>query len=209
MTRRNITLGLCLTLLMGLAAMSTSAQKGERWRERQARKAAAQQQKAEQKKAESNAGAKGQPNPRQMAGLPPTWVGSLREMPPEERERFMQNNERFQSLPPQRQQQIRENLQKWDRLAPEQQDRIRATERILEQATPEQREHFQNDIVPKLAQMAPDRRQRVLGHWRRLQGMTPAEQQAALNNPRFMPGLSPDEQATVRDLNSMGIPPPQ
>lgn len=213
MLHRNITLGLCLVLLTGLGAQPASAQTGEQWRQRQARRAAAQQQKAEQKnKAESNGGAggeKGQPNPRQMAGLPPTWVGNLREMPPEERERFMQNNERFQNLLPQRQQQIRQNLQKWDRLTPEQKDRIRATERILEQATPEQREHFQNEIVPKLAQMAPERRQRVLGHWRRLQGMTPAEQQTALNDPKFMPGLGPDEQATVRDLNSMGIPPPQ
>src|ERR1039458_2320535 len=108
-----------------------------------------------------------------------------------------------------RQEQIRQTLQKWDRVTPEQKDRIRATERILEQATPEQREHFQNDIVPNLAQMTPERRQRVLGHWRRLQGMTPAEQQAALNDPRFMPGLTPEEQATVRDLNSIGIPPPQ
>ncbi|MFZ1206212.1 MAG: DUF3106 domain-containing protein, partial [Candidatus Acidiferrales bacterium] len=76
-------------------------------------------------------------------------------------------------------------------------------------ATPEQREHFRDDIVPRLAQMPPDRRARVLNHWRRLQGMTPEEQQATLNDPRFMPGLSPDEQATVRDLAALGAPPSQ
>ena len=54
---------------------------------------------------------------------------------------------------------------------------------MLEQTTPEQREHFQNDIVPKLEQMQPERRQRVINHWRRLQVMTPEEQQAALHNP--------------------------
>jgi type II secretory pathway pseudopilin PulG len=209
--RRNTILGLGLALIAGLSAQSASGQGGERWRERQARRAAAQQQKAAQRKASENGAneAKGPANPRQMAGLPPTWVENLREMPPEERDRFLQNNEKFKNLPPQRQQQVLQNLHKWDQLTPAQKDRIRATERILEQATPEQREHFQNDIVPKLAQMAPERRQRVLAHWRRLQGMSPAEQQAALNDPKFMPGLSPDEQATVRDLNSMGIPPSQ
>jgi hypothetical protein len=39
--------------------------------------------------------------------------------------------------------------------------------------------------------------------------MTPAEQQAAMRDPRFWGNLSPDEQSVVRDLNSIGIPPPQ
>ncbi len=130
-------------------------------------------------------------------------------MRPEDRERFMQNNEKFQNLPPERKQQVINNLQKWDAMPPEQKERIRATERMLEQATPEQREHFQNEIVPKLEQMQPQRRQRVIGHWRRLQVMSSAEQQAALHNPAFWGNLSPDEQSVVRDLNSMGNPPQQ
>jgi hypothetical protein len=133
----------------------------------------------------------------------------MRDMSPEERERFMQNNEKFTNLPPQRQAQIRQNLQKWDALPPEQKERIKATEAALERATPEQREHFQNELVPQLQAMVPERRQRVLGHWRRLQGMTSAEQEAAMRDPRFWGNLSPDEQSVVRDLNSIGIPPPQ
>ena len=198
---------LAFGLVAGLSPQSARAQSGERWRERQAeRREAMREERASKAAAQKD---KGEVNPRAMAGLPPKWVSDLREMPPDDQERFMQNNERFQSLSPERQQQIRQNLQKWNQLNPDQKDRLRATEQMLEQMTPEQREHFQNDLVPKLAQMPPDRRQRVLAHWRMLQGMTPAEQQAALNNPKFMPGLSPDEQATVRDLNSMGSPPPQ
>lgn len=203
---------ICAGLLAGLAPQTARAQNGERWRAWQARReAAAQKQKANEngaRRPNGNNGAR-QPNPRAVAGLPPKWVENLRDMPPDEQERFLQNNEKFQSLPPQRQAQIRQNLQKWNNLSPEQQNRIRATERLLENATPEQREHFQNDIVPKLAQMPPDRRARVLNHWRRLQGLTPEQQQATLNDPRFMPGLSPDEQSTVRDLAALGAPPPQ
>jgi hypothetical protein len=199
-------------VLVGLAPPSASAQNGQRLRAWRARRqaAAAQRAQAREEHPQPNAnGAGHEPNPRAMAGLPPKWVDNLRDMPPDQQERFMQNNEKFQSLAPERQAQIRQNLQKWNKLSPEQQGRIKATERLLENATPEQREHFQNDIVPKLAQMPPDRRARVLNHWRRLQGMTPEEQQATLNDPRFMPGLSPDEQSTVRDLAALGAPPPQ
>jgi hypothetical protein len=185
-----------------------SAQRG-RWRSGRQRQVAdaAQMRKANPNRA--GMGKSAPPSPRAMAGLPPKWVENLRDMSPEEQERFMHNNERFQSLPPQRQEQIRRNLQRWNSLPPEQQNRIRATERMLEQATPEQREHFRNDIVPKLQQMAPERRMRVLNHWRRLQAMTPAEQQAALRDPTFMGNLSPDEQSIVGDLNSLGNHAPQ
>jgi len=211
--RCRFTFVICAGLLLGLGAQTARAQNGERLREWRARRqaAAAARAKASEnaaKKPEANGEAR-PPNPRAEVGLPPKWVDNLRDMPPEQQERFLQNNEKFQSLPPERQQQIRENLQKWNRLPPEQQNRIRATERLLENATPEQREHFRNDIVPRLAQMAPERRARVLNHWRRLQGLTPEQQQAMLNDPRFMPGLSPDEQSTVRDLAALGAPPPQ
>jgi Protein of unknown function (DUF3106) len=197
----NIILGTCLALLAGIAAQPISAQNGERVRERQAERQA--QREAAQKQRKGQAGERG------LVGLPPKFVEKLRDMTPEEREHFMQNNQAFQNLSPERKQQVINNLQKWDAMPPEQQTRIRATERMLEQATPEQREHFQNDIVPKLEQMQPQRRQRVIGHWRRLQLMSPEEQQAALHNPAFWGNLSPDEQSIVRDLNSMGNPPPQ
>ncbi len=202
---RHFILGLSLTLLAGLAARSASAQNGERWRERQE----ARREAAQRRRRNSGGATKGQQSERSAVGLPPKWVENLRDMPPDERARFLENNEKFKNLPPQRQAQIRQNLQNWDQKTPEQKERIRATERMLEQATPEQREHFQNDIVPKLEQMAPLRRGRVIGHWRRLQAMSPAEQEAALHDPAFMGNLSPDEQSIVRDLNSMGNPPAQ
>jgi hypothetical protein len=198
---RTIILGFSLTLLAGLTVQSASAQNGERMRERQAQRQA--RREAVQKQRQGQAGERG------LVGLPPKWVENMRDMSPGDREHFMQNNQAFQNLPPERKDQVIRNLQKWDAMPPEQKERIRATERMLEQATPEQREHFRNDIVPKLEQMPPMRRQRVIGHWRRLQAMSPAEQQAALRDPAFMRNLSTDEQSIVRDLNSMGNPPAQ
>lgn len=215
MRRGTLTLALAFLLLTGLRAQSASAQTGEGWRARQARREAAQQARAnriaqrrnsEQPNANGGAG-KGQPNVRAMAGLPPKWLDNMRDMSPEEQERFMQNNQRFQALPPERQEQIRRNLQKWNSLSPEERNAIRDRERVLEQMSPEQRQYVRNSLLPRWQQLPVQRRQAIRGRLRVLQGMTPAEREAALNDPRFMRGLSPDEQSMLRDLNSLRNPP--
>ena len=156
----------------------------------------------------NNGGAvKGQPNLRGMAGLPPKWVENLRDMPPEEQQRFMQNNRVFQNLPPERQAQIRKNLENWNRLSPEERDAIRERAEILERMTPAQRQYLRNTLLPRWQEMAPERRQVINGRLRILQTMGPAAQQAALADPKFMQGLSLDEQSMLRDLNSFRNPP--
>ena len=153
-----------------------------------------------------NAVPKGQANLRTMAALPPKWVEQLRDMSPEEQERFMQNNQLFQSLPAQRQQQIHQNLQKWNNLSPTERNAIREREHVFESFSPEQRQHLQGEILPKWQQMTPDRRQVIIGRLHTLHSMPPEDREAALNNPRFMQGLSPDEQSVLRDLSSLRNP---
>ena len=133
MRHRVPALALVLGLLMGLGAKPASAQMGERWRERQTRREAAQKARENGAGERPNAnGGAGQHGARNMEGLPPKWVENLRDMPPEDQERFMQNNERFKSLPPQRQEQIRQNLQRWNSLTPEQQDVLKLMRGIVE-----------------------------------------------------------------------------
>jgi len=154
-------------------------------------------------------GQRGQGAERGMAGLPPRWVQNLREMSPEEQERFLDNNRQFQNLPPERQAQIRNNLQKWNQLSPTERNAIRDREYMWEHMSPAQRERIQNDLLPRWQQMPVDRRQLINGRLHTLQGMTPDEREAALNDPRFMQGLSSDEQSMLRDLNSLRNPPNQ
>lgn len=157
----------------------------------------------------ANAGiSKAQPNLRGMDGLPPKWVDNLRDMSPEEQNRFMQNNARFQALPPLRQAQVRKNLENWNRLSPTEQMAIRDRERILERMTPQQRQYIRNVLLPQWQALPPQRRQVINGRLHTLQGMTPAQRQAALDDPRFMQGLSPDEQTVLRSLNSLRNPYP-
>ena len=152
-------------------------------------------------------GKKPQGNGRGLAGLPPRWVDRLRDMSPEEQERFMRNNQRFQNLPPQRQAQIRRNLQMWNRLSPTERNAIRDRERIWEQMSPEQRQYVRNVLVPKWQAMPPERRQVINGRLHVLQGMTTQQAADAMKDPQFLRGLSPEEQSMLRDVYSLRNPP--
>lgn len=148
-------------------------------------------------------------NLRGLAGLPPQWVEKLRNMPPDQQQRFLENSRQFQNLPPQRQQQIRQNLQKWNSLSPQQKEALRQREEVLKNMTPEQRQYLRNTLLPQWQALPPDRRQVINRHLAMLSRLSPETQEAALNDPKFMQGLSPDEQTMLRNLNSLRNPPTQ
>jgi hypothetical protein len=151
----------------------------------------------------------GRPNLHGMVGLPPRWVQNLREMPPEEQERFLQNNRVFQNLAPERQAQIRKNLENWNQLSPEERYAIRERAQVLGRMTPDQRQYLRNTLLPRWQEMPQERRQAINGRLRILQTMGPGAQQSALADPKFTQGLSPDELSMLRDLNSFRNPPQQ
>jgi hypothetical protein len=187
-----------LLLLSGLAAQPASAQARARWR---ARREAAAQRRAEMNGVRRS-------NARAMEGLPPKWLENLRDMPPTEQQKFLENNERFRKLPPQRQEQIRRNLTRWNNLSAEQKQAARSAEEALERMTPEQRAYVRNTLLPEWQALPTTRRQVIRRHLARLNRMNPSIQQAALNDPRFMAGLSPDEREMLRSLNSLRNPAP-
>jgi Protein of unknown function (DUF3106) len=191
-------------LAVGLGAQFASAQNGNEPRGWRARWQAARQVREQG----GGGGGKGQPHVRGIEGLPPVWVQRLRQMPPDEQERFLENNAKFRQLPPERQAQIRQNLDRWNKLTPEQKQDAISREQVLERMTPEQRQYVRNTLLPKWQAMPQDRRQVINRHLAMLRNMSPATQQAALNDPRFVEGLSPDEQSMLRDLNSLRNPPP-
>jgi hypothetical protein len=149
---------------------------------------------------------------RNLMGLPPKWVDRLQSMPPQEQERFMQNNERFKSLPPDRQEQIRRQLGNWNRMTPQQQEDFRRREQALEQMTPEQRRYFIQELGPRFKQLPMERRQAIRRRLNVLSGLSEAQREARLNDPNFLRGLSPDDQKMLRDLSKLRLgavePPP-
>ncbi len=146
---------------------------------------------------------------RAMAGMPPRWMERLREMPPEEQERFMNNNERFQQLPLERQAQIRKRLQHWNSLAPEQRAEVRKREEVWRQMSPEQQRHVREDLLPKWQQLPPERRQAILRRLSALRNLSESERVAKLNDSAFLQGLNPEDRGTLRELAGLrvGTPP--
>jgi hypothetical protein len=153
----------------------------------------------------ANNGANRPGNIRQMEGLPPKAVEKLRDMPPEQQERWMNNNERFRNMTPQQQAQIRRNLQNWNNLTPDQRQEMRERERVLEEMTPAQRQYIRQTLVPQWKSMPPGRRQVMLQHLQQLRGLDDAQRETRLNDPAFVSGLSPDEQNMLRNLSRLRV----
>lgn len=193
-------------LIFWLAAPGAFAQNGQRLRQWWAERQVANQTGANASKGQPPAS--GRPNARGMAALPPKWIERLQDLPPDQQQRFLENNDKFKSLPPERQEQIRRNLDRWNRLTPEQKQQARAAEQAFERMTPEQRQYVRNVLLPKWQALPLERRQAINQHLRMLRNMSPSTQQMALNDPKFLQGLSPDEQSMLRELNSLRNPAP-
>ena len=131
----------------------------------------------------------------------PGFFQQLREMSPEEQERVMQNDERFQSLPPERQQQIRENLNRWNAASPEQRQMLLQREEIVQSLSAEQRDQLRQ-VFPRYRQLAPEQQQAVMQAFRKLRDLPASERDKYLASPEVQQ-LSPEERSIVGDLKSL------
>ena len=140
-----------------------------------------------------------------VPGVPPPWMERLREMSPEDQERFLSNNARFQALSPGRQVQIRNRLHQWNSLTPEQRAEVRRREEVWRRMSPEQQRHVRDELLPKWQQLPPERRQAVRRHLAALRGLGEAARAATLNDPAFLSNLTPDEQVLPRELVNLRV----
>jgi Protein of unknown function (DUF3106) len=130
------------------------------------------------------------------------FFARLRDLPPKEQERILNNNRRFQSLPPERQERIRENLRHWNQLSPDEKQQVRKREQVYSQLTPEQRRNVRR-MSGEWRNLRPLERRRVRSELRRMRGMTTEERQKFLNSPQFRQRFSPEEQNILRGLGGL------
>jgi hypothetical protein len=164
-----------------------------------------EEQNAKPARVQNQPNAQPKPGERRMLGLPQKWVERLQDMTPDQQERFMRNNARFNSLPPQQQDQIRRRLQVWNNLTPDQQQEIRQRQQVWEQLTPEQQGYVRNVLLPRWQTLPPQRKAVILQHLRSLNNLSDQDREARLNDPMFNQGLSPDEQHMLRDLAHLRV----
>ncbi len=212
--------GVWLSLLLLACGLSlpTAAKGGARKQPGQANKTGSKPPANDGKNKNANApsentGEKGNHGGNGRAGLPPKFVEKLQDMPPEQQERFMRNNERFRNMTPQQQAQIRQRLQHWNSLTPEQRSIMRTREVALEQMTPQERQYVQQEALPAWRNMAPDQRRFMQQHLNQLYGMSTPEAQAKFSDPAFIRGMNPEQQKMLPYLYRLRVgaapePPP-
>lgn len=140
-------------------------------------------------------------NLHQLTGLPPKFIENLREMSPEQQERFLSNNQRFQNMNPQQQARIRENLKDWNNRTPQERMLLREREKVWEQMTPDERQF----VSQGLRNLPPGRRIVVMRHLNQLNGLTDEEREAKLADPTFNKNLTPQERQLMPYLSRLRV----
>jgi hypothetical protein len=106
---------------------------------------------------------------------------------PEERQRVIQNQQRFRQLSPAQQQDMRERS------------------RIWQQMTPQQREHIRYEVLPTWRNMPPQRQRAIEQRLGVLQNMPESARNQHLADPNFTRGMSEEDRATLRDLSHLHV----
>jgi hypothetical protein len=127
----------------------------------------------------------GNPNRPPSAYTPPQK--KLSDMPPQDRQKIIDNNNKYKNLPPVQRQELKDRAAQWGKL------------------TPEQQSHIKNDVLPKWKQMPVERRQAIRQRLRVLQNMPESAKNQRLNDPNFTRGMSEEDKATLRDLSHMHV----
>ncbi len=129
----------------------------------------------------------GNPNRPPSAYTPPQPPKKLSDLPPQDRQKVIENNNKYRNLPPAQREELKNRADQWNRL------------------TPEQQSHIKNDVLPKWKQMPQDRRQAIRQRLRVLQNMPESAKNQRLNDPNFTRGMSAEDRATLRDLSHMHV----
>ena len=133
----------------------------------------------------------GNPNRPPSAYTPPAAQRKFSDLPPQERQRVLENYNRLSNMSPAQRQELQRRAAIWNRL------------------TPAQKNHIRNDIMPKWKQMPLERRQAIRQRLGILQNMPEFARNERLSDPKFTEGMSDEDKATLRDLSHLhvGAPP--
>ncbi len=144
---------------------------------------------------------------RQPQGHAGDWLRHYQNVPPNERERALQNDPGFRRLSPEHQQQLRQRLQHFSSLPPQQQQRMLNRMETWEHLTPEQKQQARQ-VHGQLQQLPPDRRRMVTTAVRDLSAMPPGQREQIIDSNRFRGMFSPQERDIMRGASRLPLAPP-
>ncbi|HWP83590.1 MAG TPA: DUF3106 domain-containing protein [Terriglobia bacterium] len=140
---------------------------------------------------------------RGRPGLPPALLERLRNLTPEQRERILENNRRFQQLPPERQELLRERLRQLRDLPPEQRELVEQRFAIFSNLTPEQQEKARVIYRDRWSKLPPERRRALMQEFRYLRRLDPGQRKNRLESREFQEQFSSEERDVLAQLISL------
>ncbi len=146
------------------------------------------------------------PFDRGGATVAPQLWDRIKNLPPEEREKVIVNDERFRRMPPEQQAAILERFRRFNALPPERQQMLLNRQRAWQALTPEQRRKAREELFPRWKALDLARRRLLTGKLRELRDVSPEERESRLNDPQFTQGLTDSERSLLQDLVHLGGP---
>jgi len=132
------------------------------------------------------------------------WLRNTMQLPPQERQQKLEQDQHFRQLPPQRQQQLRNRLQTFNSLPPQQQQRVLNRMEMIEHLRPEQQQRAQA-LFGQFRAMEPQRKEMVRRTLREMRTMPPEARERMLNSPQMQSRYSPQEIQMLRGFNDIGF----
>jgi hypothetical protein len=115
------------------------------------------------------------------------YRNSQQRLSPEDRQRVLQNEQRFRQLSPKQQQDMRDR------------------QRVWQQMTQQQRDHIKYEVLPTWRNLPPQRKKAIEQRLGVLQNMPEFARNQHLNDPNFTRGMSAEDRATLRDLSHLHV----
>lgn len=132
------------------------------------------------------------------------WLRNTMQLPPQEQQRKLEQDQHFQQLPPQRQEQLRNRLQNFNSMPPQQQQRVLNRMEMIEHLKPEQQRQAQS-LFGQFRGMDPQRKDVMRRTLRQMRAMPPNARERMLNSPEMQSRYSPQEIQMLRGFNDIGF----
>jgi Protein of unknown function (DUF3106) len=151
--------------------------------------------------------ANAQKNPTQPSrnGRSGQGLGNLLNMPPDQREKALENDPGFKKLSPARQAALRERLRNFNNLSPERQQRLRNRIAFMAGLTEDQRRTIRQSNQ-ELERLPQDRQVMVHKALRHLRQMDAQGREQVLKSDRFKSTFSEEERGILTKLSSISPP---
>jgi DNA-directed RNA polymerase subunit F len=120
------------------------------------------------------------------------WLRKNLNTPPEQQQKALESDPKFQKLPPERQERLKQRLQQFNSLPPEQQQRILDRMEKWEHMTPEQHQQARQ-LFDRMRALPADRRESIRQQIRALNGMTMEQRVKYMNSDQYKKQFNNDE----------------